>query len=100
MAPSHPGSPSPASESALRPTYRRRRVPTASRASSAAGGYPPAALLALLAVGTLLRRYVGLNALSEAGEGLPGWLGAIGRRPLTWYVAHLLLLQGLVVMVS
>src|SRR5665647_1073295 len=42
MAPSHPGSPSPASESALRPTYRRRRVPTASRASSAAGGYPPA----------------------------------------------------------
>lgn len=65
-----------------------------------AGGYPPAALLALLAVGTLLRRYVGLNAVAEAGEGLPGWLGAIGRRPVTWYVGHLLVLQGLVVMVS
>lgn len=65
-----------------------------------AGGYPPAALLGLLAVGTLLRRYVGLEALHEAGEGLPGWLGALGRRPVTWYVGHLLVLQGLVVMVS
>lgn len=64
-----------------------------------AGGYPPAALLALLAAGTLLRRYVGLEALHEVGEGLPGWLGAIGRRPVTWYVGHLLVLQGLVVMV-
>jgi len=50
--------------------------------------YDPFAVVALMALGRGLE--VGVFA---GGARLPAWLGALGRRPLTWYVGHLLVLQ-------
>lgn len=50
--------------------------------------YDPAMLLGLMALGR------GLAAESFGfGCRLPEWVGALGRRPLSWYVGHLLVLQ-------
>lgn len=56
-------------------------------------GYDALALFALMALGATWPR-----GRFEAGAArLPAWpvLAAVGRRPLTWYVGHLLVLQGL-----
>lgn len=50
-------------------------------------------LWALMAAGALVPR----SALIALGSHLPGWLAVIGRRPVTWYVGHLLVLAGVVV---
>jgi hypothetical protein len=57
--------------------------------------YEPFSLLALMAVG----RGLGGEAF-VAGRTLPAWVGALGRRPLTWYVGHLLALQLVLVAVG
>lgn len=56
-------------------------------------GYPPAAVWALLAAGSLAGRYVGLGRVSDAARRLPGWLGGVGRYPVSIYVVHLLVLD-------
>jgi hypothetical protein len=57
--------------------------------------YDPLALFALMALGH------GLGpAAFVAGRRLPAWVGALGRRPLTWYVGHVLVLQLVLVAVG
>jgi hypothetical protein len=54
-------------------------------------GYSPAELLALMLVGAMT-----LDAgstLYRFGCALPGWLGALGRWPLAWYVGHLAVIR-------
>ena len=55
-------------------------------------GYDPVALVALMGAGSLMPRWW----LVRAGSFLPSWLAAAGRYPLSVYVGHLLILQGLV----
>lgn len=57
--------------------------------------YDPLALLALMVVGRGLA-----PTLLVAGRRLPCWVGALGRRPLTWYVGHVLALQVVLVAVG
>lgn len=56
-----------------------------------AGSYDGDALLALLCVGAMLPR----DTFTGAANGLPAGrvLAAVGRRPLTWYVGHVLVLE-------
>lgn len=51
-------------------------------------GYDANALVGLMGLGSLVPR----SAFSFAARA-PGWVAAIGRRPLTWYVGQLLVLQ-------
>ena len=58
-------------------------------------GYQPGAVVLFLAVGVLWGRGSGLKDSSLVNL-MPGFLGAIGRYPLTWYLAHLAFLTALV----
>lgn len=53
------------------------------------GAYPPLLLLALMAAGHYLPR----GWLERPGHLLPAVLAPVGRRPLTWYVGHVLALH-------
>jgi hypothetical protein len=59
----------------------------ANRWQLGAVGYDPAALVALMVVGATLPR-----TAFAWGSRLPAVLGAVGRRPLTWYVGHVAVL--------
>jgi len=50
-------------------------------------GYEPGLLVAFIAIGHL----ASLPSL-EWAQRLPSWMGALGSRPLTWYVSHLAVL--------
>lgn len=52
-------------------------------------GYEPYALLGLMVLG----RVVGLGWCERLR--LPGWVAKVGEYPLTWYVGHIALLEGL-----
>lgn len=52
-------------------------------------GYEPGLVAAFVAVGVL----AGRPALAWA-DALPAWVGAVGSRPLRWYVGHLVVLMG------
>lgn len=58
-------------------------------------GYNPWALWALMALGQLVPR----DWFSWAGR-LPGWVGALGRRPVWVYAGHLLALQAFVLVAT
>lgn len=53
-------------------------------------GYQPLALLGLLALGAMLPR-----TTWSWGSSLPGWMGLLGRFPVTVYVGHLLVLTAI-----
>ena len=55
-------------------------------------GYDANALVGLMGLGVLVPRSGFLFAARA-----PGWVGAVGSRPLTWYVGHLVVLQFLIV---
>ncbi len=57
--------------------------------------YDPLALLALMALGRGLA-----PAVFIFGRGIPAWVGALGRRPLTWYVGSSLAIQLVLVAVG
>lgn len=57
------------------------------------GSYPPAALIGLMALGTMVPR-----SAFEWARHAPGWVAAIGRHPVGWYVGHLLVLQVMIVL--
>lgn len=57
--------------------------------------YNPGDLLALMALGRGLAPEV-----FAFGLRLPPWMGALGRRPLSWYIGHALLLQLVLVAVG
>jgi hypothetical protein len=57
-------------------------------------GYQPGAVCALVAIGYL----AGPWCMDWANK-LPAFLGSIGRRPLTWYLGHLLALSTLALLV-
>lgn len=59
----------------------------------AAGEYPALGITAMAAVG----RLAGLGNVDRFGRKLrlPAWVAAVGRRPLAWYVGHLLVLAAL-----
>lgn len=59
-----------------------------------AGGYEALALWGLMGLGAMVPR----TSFDFAGK-LPGWVAAIGRRPVTWYVGHLVVLQVVVELV-
>lgn len=59
------------------------------------GGYQPGLVLALLGVGVLAS-----GTWAQYGERLPVWCAAVGRRPLLFYVGHILLLPALAWAVS
>lgn len=54
-------------------------------------GYQPGTVLALVIVGGLVGRW----SLNEMGQGLPGWVGGLGRYPLSIYFVHVAGLAGL-----
>jgi peptidoglycan/LPS O-acetylase OafA/YrhL len=56
-------------------------------------GYPGAALVGLMVLGT----YVPRSLLVAAGARLPRWLAVLGRWPRAVYVGHLLLLEVLII---
>lgn len=60
-------------------------------------GYQPGLVVALILVGYLARHSGGLweGAEARALDRLPGAFAAIGRRPLTWYAGHLLVLAAI-----
>lgn len=60
----------------------------------APGGYEVTSLVGLMGVGAMLPRSV----FAWAGSG-PEWVGALGRHPVWWYVGHLLVLQGVVLLI-
>ena len=60
-------------------------------------GYEPGIVLVFLALGRLWATRPGREdgLLSQIGTRVPGWVAALGRRPLLLYVGHLLPLAGL-----
>lgn len=68
----------------------------ANRAPIGATSYDPAALIGLMALG----QTIGLRWAVQLGSRLPDWLSVPGRRPLTWYVGNVLLIQGVVLWLS
>lgn len=62
---------------------------------SPGNGYEWSALLGLMGLGAVVPR----TAFAFAGRA-PGWVAAVGRRPLTWYVGHLLVLQAVILMAT
>jgi len=62
-------------------------------------GYQPGIVVLFLAVGALASRAGLTPGMGAYGRLLPAPLGALGRKPLTWYVGHLTALTVLVAIV-
>lgn len=61
--------------------------------------YQPGLVVCWLALGVLVAQSRSVE-LEVAGACLPRWLGALGRRPLAWYAAHLVVLATIGSMLS
>ena len=59
-------------------------------------GYNPWCLLAIMALGALLREIGPGLELWQPAARLPRWLGMLGRYPLSWYLGHVLFLTAVV----
>jgi len=57
-------------------------------------GYEPGLIVGLMGAGVI----AGRHRLHELGDSLPAFLEVVGRRPLAWYLGHLTVLLGLVVL--
>lgn len=57
--------------------------------------YEPAALVGLMALGSVWPRHWFTWAAAA-----PGWVAAVGRHPVAWYVGHVLLLEGVMLWLS